>query len=682
MTLRAVILGLLGAVAIAAFGYVNDELMSLNPLVGNHFPISVFGGIIVLMVAVNPALSRLRPRWSFRPAEMAVMLTFVLSACSIPGSGFMRTFTPALVMPIHMNRTEAGWRKNEVMSYVSPILLPNGGADSEEVVGTFLTGKGKPGRPIGISEVPWKAWSGPLLAWMPLTLLSLLAAIGLALVVHRQWATRERLRYPIAYVTSSLVQPGRQGGLGPIFRQRLFWIGLLGVLAVRAVNGVQAWYPNSLEIPTKFNFTPAVTQTWPVLHRWPNMWAVLFCQIFPTVIGFSYFLASDVALSLGISKVAWVAVAGLLMSHGVDAGGGNYFVGSPGGSMTFGSYLGLAAMLAYTGREYYWRIAKSAFAFRRDAGLEASSIWGARVFALCAAGMVAMLVCFGLDWPLAVLTVVLMFLLFLVMSRISAETGLFYIQTSWNPYSVILALFGAAALGPQALMVLGLVCIILEIDPRECLMPYVTNALKMCEDNKVGTGRAGWGAAAAVTLALAAAVPTVLWVNYNYGLSLVDTWATKSVPAFVFDHTSQNITSLNNAGTQELANSLRVSGLERFAHMKPSPSFLGWAGAGLVLVFLCSFARLRFPWWPIHPVLFLVWFPNPLNHFAWSFFIGWLVRWSVVKFGGTRAYEKAKPLMIGLIAGDVLGGLLFMAVGLVHYLMYGTRGPEYYILPT
>ncbi|GAG30654.1 unnamed protein product, partial [marine sediment metagenome] len=72
MTLRAVILGVLCAMFIAGFGYINDQVLRSTFLVGNHFPIGVFGGLIVLLLAINPLLYRLRRRWRLRPSELAV----------------------------------------------------------------------------------------------------------------------------------------------------------------------------------------------------------------------------------------------------------------------------------------------------------------------------------------------------------------------------------------------------------------------------------------------------------------------------------------------------------------------------------------------------------------------------------------------------------------------------------
>jgi hypothetical protein len=61
MTFRAALIGIVGAVLLTGVAYVNDEILRLNRLVSNHLPITVFGGLIVVLMAVNPLLGRLRP---------------------------------------------------------------------------------------------------------------------------------------------------------------------------------------------------------------------------------------------------------------------------------------------------------------------------------------------------------------------------------------------------------------------------------------------------------------------------------------------------------------------------------------------------------------------------------------------------------------------------------------------
>jgi hypothetical protein len=39
------------------------------------------------------------------------------------------------------------------------------------------------------------------------------------------------------------------------------------------------------------------------------------------------------------------------------------------------------------------------------------------------------------------------------------------------------------------------------------------------------------------------------------------------------------------------------------------------------------------------------------------------------------------PFLIGVFAGDILGGLLFMAIGAISYAIHHQPAPGYYVFP-
>jgi hypothetical protein len=53
----------------------------------------------------------------------------------------------------------------------------------------------------------------------------------------------------------------------------------------------------------------------------------------------------------------------------------------------------------------------------------------------------------------------------------------------------------------------------------------------------------------------------------------------------------------------------------------------------------------------------------------------------VVGLTGARGYHLAKPLMIGVIAGELLSGLFWMATGVVYYFITGQASVSYSIFP-
>jgi hypothetical protein len=140
-----------------------------------------------------------------------------------------------------------------------------------------------------------------------------------------------------------------------------------------------------------------------------------------------------------------------------------------------------------------------------------------------------------------------------------------------------------------------------------------------------------------------------------------------------FQAADKAINQLEFAGELEKSKQLttwqRLGGI--WAGHETKGKFLWSVGVGLALVLVCSVLRLRFTWWPLHPVMFLVWNTFPLKHFSHSFLLGWLIKVAITKFGGGRGYRKALPLMIGIIAGDLLGGLIFMGQGAAYYFIHG-----------
>ena len=89
--------------------------------------------------------------------------------------------------------------------------------------------------------------------------------------------------------------------------------------------------------------------------------------------------------------------------------------------------------------------------------------------------------------------------------------------------------------------------------------------------------------------------------------------------------------------------------------------------AGVVLVLAFSAARLRFKWWPLHPLLFVTWCTTHIAAFSGAFLMGWLIKVCVIKYGGNSLYNRLKPLAFGLIAGEVLSAIIPSIVGAIYY---------------
>ena len=92
MSIRAIIIGLLGAAFICSCSYFNDQILQQTYLIGNNMPITVYGILILFCLIINPLLGKR----SFKGKELALIVAMTLAACCVPGSGLLRTFSMRL----------------------------------------------------------------------------------------------------------------------------------------------------------------------------------------------------------------------------------------------------------------------------------------------------------------------------------------------------------------------------------------------------------------------------------------------------------------------------------------------------------------------------------------------------------------------------------------------------------
>ena len=664
MTFRAILIGLLLGLGIAVFGYFNDWVLKQAYVASDLVPVSVYGLLVVGLVGVNPLLRLTRAR-PLAGAEWCVLVSLMLAACVIPGPGLMWNFSNSLVAPHRFQSIRPGWQRDDLLRYAPPLMLAETGEEFEKVVGGFQVGL-DPGEWVHPAKVPWWAWRKTLTFWLPMLGLSFVAAICLAVVVHGQWAHRERLRYPVAALASELVGGAEDGLVPTVFRDYRFWLGFVPVVLVLLINGLYAWRPTGIRIPMEIDLRE-IARKWPAIKRLPwTVQSLLLPRFFFAVVGLAYFVSTDVSLAIGISSLVYAVAAYALMVAGVDMQS-DYFAGGVDGYLLFGAYLASGIVVVYVGRRFYASVLLRALRIARGDPVARATVWACRILLLAVAAMLAVLIfAVGLHWLLAVLFVMLTGLMFLIVTRISAETGLFFIQPTWQAAGILLAMFGISALGPNMLIILGLLSIVATIDPRVCLMPIVANALRFSEAHGVSPRRLSWAMAAAVLLALVAGVFATLYVQYNFGGGTVYGWA-NSAAAMPFEMLQRNLRRLPGEPGQWAD--------FQWTHLRANRTFLWAAGVGFALVMGCNALRLRHAWWPIHPVLFLVWGTIPACWMGPSFLVGWMLKVAITRFGGGRLYRRCRAIFIGMVAGEFVAGIFWMGVGLIYYLVTRTPGP-------
>ncbi|NQT20271.1 MAG: hypothetical protein HQ592_11245 [Planctomycetes bacterium] len=565
-----------------------------------------------------------------------------------------------------------------VLENIPNYMLADPGDDTTRTVDGFYSGLAEGDKLIHpINDVPWASWKRTLIFWVPLILTMSLVVIGLALVVHQQWAHHEHLPYPtVEFARSLLPEEGR--AVSSIFSNRLFWLGLVPVVLIYMNNYAHQWFPETvipvrtrLDLYSLLGIFPIFMKTW-------MCWLLFAPTIYFMVIGFTYFLAKDVALSIGISPFVYSLLLGYLMKYGVSMSGGG-LAPSPNSFMHAGIYFGLFVGLLYTGRRYYLSVFRRSLLLPCGDRVESYAVAGARVFILAGAAVIVQLVFIGLDWQLAFLFVGITLVMFVVLSRLLAEAGYFFVGLTFFPWTLMLGFMGAKALGSDQLLLMMLLSTILIV-PRETLMPFAVSALCLADKARARVGStAAWGAVA-ITVALVVGLPIVLYLQYWQGASASgDWWGNGHKPQEAFRSSIQYRQALEAQGTLEEANAL--SGWKRFLKITPDKRCLVAFSIAFTVVLVFMFMRHRFPKWPFHPLMLLTMGMWSINTFAFSILLGWAIKTAVTKYGGARLYQKLKPLMIGLIAGELLGILIPVIVGAIYYLATGDQPKVFHVLP-
>ncbi len=526
------------------------------------------------------------------------------------------------------------------------------------------------GLPVGdetlpLAKTPIRDWLPALAFWLPLVLLFTLAILMLQLIVHRQWSHHEQLNYPIAAVATALLQRSGDSLFSDIFRNRLFWFGLVPILAVHLLNYAAVWFPGWVPVVTlHWGQWDVVTFLIPKANQAGGTSALGFGDIYFAIIGLAFFISSEVSFSMGV--VGFVVVLFNLQFY--TATGATTDLPSA----RSGAYVGYAIILLYTGRTYYLAVARKALGLGGGAsGDHAEPVWAARLFLLAFAGFTAVLVgAFAIDWFVALAYALTLMVFFLVFTRVVCEAGVPFLQAGWQPAQLLANTLGLSAIGAAPLVMIYYLGVVLSQDPRECLMPFAANAFKMAENTGVRRLRLAGVGFAVIAIALGVGLLATCWGMYNFG-STRDTWAQMTVGINV-NEASRGVNTLVETG--QYAATTAASGLEKLplvADNVGKAKELGWIAFGLVAVVVFSLIRFRWAGFYLHPIIFLVWDTYPAQRVWLSFLIGWAAKELVVRFGGGRVYQSLKPLFIGLIMGELLAVIVTLSIGWIYHLTTG-----------
>ncbi len=249
----------------------------------------------------------------------------------------------------------------------------------------------------------------------------------------------------------------------------------------------------------------------------------------------------------------------------------------------------------------------------------------------------------------AVIMCLLIMSIYIMWARLRAETGLGFLSFPLGVESMMLVPFGSTPFRPQEIVTL--ISLRWSYFPGfgesyEVVTGNSLEAFKIADAGKLRERRLLLAVVIGFGLSLIAGLYVLMWGMYHYGFY-----------------------NMNCANAGWLQSQMRVVG-QRMHTMFTTPTKFDLNGtiglfAGGAVALILGALRLRFWWWPLHPFGYLAANCWGMQGYWQCFFLGWLWKSLVIRYGGLRLYREMLPLAIGLVMGSMVGQGLLVVVGTI-----------------
>ena len=621
-TPRAILVGCFGAFSVsagAAYGtlYLHGSFMAL----GTSMPGAVFL-MFVLTLIVNPLLRMINPGFALNRRELLLVYIMMVMASPIP-TLFVGKLLNTIVYPLYRATPENQWQ-TLILPYIRDWLVPS----NPDVPGWFYEGTGKD------QPVPWREWAPVLAVWAPFVAGLFLWMIATMVILRKQWVRHERLIYPLMQVPLAMADEPASGlRLGPLFRNPVMWAGFAIPALYGTLHGLYNYFPG---------FLPFATDVDPIrfdVPVFPNTRDVYVCLRF-NILGFFYFLKSDIAFSLWFFNVLAYTVRGIFGIFGIvstetaSAGHGvpNLILAHQAMGALFVLFLGWI----WTGRRHLREVLSKAFTGNPDVD-DSDEILSYRAAVLLFAGsgtVVLVWLCLAGMEPIWAAAIFFLGAVIIVgYSRMVAEGGLSDGEPPVTPAGILVSAVGSTSLGSQNLVVLATSFIWTR--GRNFVMVSCANSLRLGEELGPNKRPLFWLILAALVMAMVGALWMIMKVTHDYGAINLWIWG---------------------GGGYGYA--------EKLIRTPTGPHWAAWMnmGIGSILMLGLMIARLLYVWWPFHPLGYAIGPIWIIDALWFNLFLAWFIKVIVLKYGGVKLYLKTRPFFIGMILGYFAPGGFFLII--------------------
>ncbi len=578
--------------------------------------------LFIVVICVHLLRQVFRHRTLLNSQECILIYAMLLVASVVPSRGLLAYLLTFMGSWHYYAAPENRWAEL-IHPHVKPWLV----VQDEQAIKQFYEGMEAQGR------IPWEAWLAPLASWLVFFLVLAFVMVCMMVILRKPWIEHERLAYPLTQLPLALSQGYVIRKENPFFGNPLMWIGFAIPMVLGSINALHDYY----------GVIPPVQLT-PMIEMFRRTIRLHLWFSFGTI-GFAYCISSPVAFSVWAFKLIGITLDGLARVIGIEGTERLDIFVDLGGASVHQAHQSMGAMLIlvfygiWTARQHLRQVLCKAF--RVDPGGSGSSqsaddteemlSYRTAVFGIIGGLLLltAWLWVAGLPLWAAVIFLGATFVLFLALTRAVCEAGIPVIRPAMSGSAFLISGFGSQAVGDEGLVQLAFNHS-WAVDIRITVMAVMAHALRLMHGRKYYMRRVGIALVLAFLLSCVGGTVTILSMAYRHGaINLED---------YFFLHYAQ----------------APFTWMTYWMQSPSGPNWSGWMTKGLgmgVMAGLFSAWRMV-PWWPLHPLGYALMGIAPMDYYWFSFFLAWMIKVLVLKYGGPNLYRKSLPFFLGLILGQ------------------------------
>jgi len=581
-------------------------------------------GALVLLLIANVVLSRTRRIRALSIPELITIFLFVTVATTMMGCGIGRFLIGCVSAPFYYTSPAAPLE--ELAQFIPSWLAP-----SDPQIHKWLYESSPTG------HVPWDAWRIPMIVWTGFFLIFGGTLFSLMILFSEPWVEEERLVFPLVRLPLQIVDP--EYSEVPFFRSKATWIGIGLAFALNAVNIVRGVFFGGPSGGLRVDLGTALTGApWNALRPFT-------ADLRPELIGLGYLISTELSFSIWFFHL-FNKIQGVIMSAS-----GYRLPGAPfGQEQGIGAYMVLGVILFWKARHSFalaWRAWFDPTPDRHGRPLNTYkwALLGA------VAGFIGLIIfgsAAGMNIWLTLVYFTVLVMVSVVYGRLRAETG---VPLVWAfPYGLAhkaIRYFvnsrSWVGIGPnfRSPTVFTLL-ILLSRGYFPSVSGYGIESLTLGEGGGVRKSSTFW------LLMGAVAVGALSSFYFHF------------VPYY-----EEGAVGLRGGIWGATTAQAEYAGLWRAIQLPTppdTPRIVATLGGGALIAFL-SIMRVRFFGWPFHPLGYAM--SCSYGQLIWGpFFIVWVIKSILLRYGGHQAYLAALPGFLGFALGHFLvAGALWGSLG-------------------